>query len=229
MLVFVRRAFLLAVCFLLAPFPAPGRAHAHNHDDDHQILCRNCGHTVGLTSSYVEVPEDYAERRVYKGSTPAPQIGEHAVLHNFGVGSSHAKGFQVATFSTLEDYKADKKFEPRSAFFPEYSWKAVMCPHCNVQIGWLFQETGTVEKSAGTASPKSKHRIKSSDGDLSSMHQRCLFFPQGYWTVRICHELSITQFHMTPQGQKDPEYSLGSYDSSSERVISGVYDALARR
>ena len=267
------------------------QAEQHHHNNGHDIYCRHCGHKIGSTADHLHVDHSLAQSTLSLGTTPevslltqsGPHDGPHPVLHKFNVGTS-SPSLDVATFSKLDGYNLDGKYEATSAFFPDYGWTAVMCPHCKVQIGWLFEEkrarskralerrmrkkkkkkkrhstTATTDadgKRRSKSKSKSNSRGKSTTGrskssssspsssssssstrqqqtlsaassssssssssrqaadapaalvarteeeKLESMEKRCLFFPQGYWTIRFCHKYDVVQYHQTPKGEK---------------------------
>ena len=228
----------------------------------HRIYCRNCGHEIGFTHMHVVVDSSLANPALVAGASSAPEISEEATVHNFRVkgmpNHDPTSLFQLGTFSSLKNYALEGNFESKSALFPGYGWTAVMCPHCHVQIGWLFEDVTTDSalkkmnqqkktNSRKTSDGKSKkQRASSSRGKkserasrskvkqkalgaitaqdstnlldedelLESLNRRCLFFPQGYWTVRFCFQHDVIQYHQNPKGNKDPLYSLGTYDTS---------------
>jgi hypothetical protein len=153
------------------------------------------------------------------GTLPAPEIAPHAHVHNFALGrAGNGEHLQVATFSSLLDFKQDKKGKSVSALFPSYQWTPIVCPQCQMQLGWLLQDSASGTKSDKKPARRSGGRGGGKDGaekdTLHAMEKRCLFFPQGYWTVRFCHKVDVIQYHQEPNGQKAPIYNLGAYDTT---------------
>merc|ERR1712032_1180803 len=51
---------------------------------------------------------------------------------------------------------------------------------------------------------------------LKTVAGTCLVHHLGYWTVKLCHQRKIVQYHEV-QGRKEPLYSLGTYDPLLDR------------
>lgn len=63
---------------------------------------------------------------------------------------------------------------------------------------------------------------------LEPLRGNCVNITQGWWTYEYCYPVSLRQFHLGNQGQRDPEHVLGQLNSSEPDGVGKVDMRMVR-
>ena len=111
------------------------------NSDDHTVLCRTCG-------------MDIADPQHLKVSSTSPFYLERQNVSMFGsklripveqLENPAGIEFRVVTF-TKAGCIGVGDWTSEASWYPGYLWKVCVCPHCQIQLGWIFEPKDTAVK-----------------------------------------------------------------------------------
>ena len=210
--------------------------------DAHEVLCRRCGATITKLQNALkeeDTPPTNGESHEIQLDEDLGDVKKLVRLSN-GVGQT----FDLALFRTAQVKTIPATRSIKDSFFPGYAWRVAECPVCGAFLGWSFdrpahchhQETSvTTTTTTADQSKVSAKTNEESHVDIDAILNKafaftCLTKSLGYWNVEWCHKKHVTQFHIPgPTLQRNPEYSLGQFDSVVDTGADGKLQPGTRR